>query len=160
MFGICSCDWCREAMVSSLCEVIYLTEVETEVECDTYMPAVDGNIFRIWAASSPMVENGLRFSFLTYIRGLPNSSQTKPEETRSDIVESLPKFVLESHDEYQYLHMIEDIINTGNVKGDRTGTGTISKFGCQVWSYSFSHSDHFKVPIRTTFFFSSSPFLS
>lgn len=156
MYDICSCDWCREAMVSSLCEVIYLTEVETEVECDTYMPAVDGNVFRIWAASSPMVENGLRFSFLTYIR----SPQTQPKETRTDIVQSLPKFVLESHDEYQYLHMIEDIIDTGNVKGDRTGTGTLSKFGCQVWSFSVFQLDYFIVQRRTSLFFSSSPSLS
>eukprot|EP00029_Vermamoeba_vermiformis_P001130 TRINITY_DN1129_c0_g1_i1.p1 TRINITY_DN1129_c0_g1~~TRINITY_DN1129_c0_g1_i1.p1 ORF type:complete len:328 (-),score=71.75 TRINITY_DN1129_c0_g1_i1:117-1022(-) len=36
------------------------------------------------------------------------------------------------HEEYQYLEMIEDIIKHGNRKDDRTGVGTISKFGAQM----------------------------
>jgi dihydrofolate reductase/thymidylate synthase len=33
------------------------------------------------------------------------------------------------HEEMQYLDQIRDIISTGSVRGDRTGVGTISKFG-------------------------------
>jgi dihydrofolate reductase/thymidylate synthase len=44
----------------------------------------------------------------------------------------LPKMVFERHEEYLYLRMVQDIISDGNLKDDRTGTGTLSKFGCQV----------------------------
>ena len=44
----------------------------------------------------------------------------------------LPKMIFEKHTEFMYLRLVQDIISNGTPKDDRTGTGTLSKFGCQV----------------------------
>jgi len=55
--------------------------------------------------------------------------QVKMESANGDKCESkIPR----RHEEYQYLEIIEDIIEHGNKKSDRTGTGTKSVFGRQM----------------------------
>lgn len=50
------------------------------------------------------------------------------------------------HEEHQYLHLIREIIDTGLERGDRTGVGTLSKFGVQMrWSLRGS-----TLPVFTT----------
>lgn len=49
------------------------------------------------------------------------------------------------HEEYQYLNLLKELINSGNIKNDRTGTGTLSLFGKQM---KFSLRKSF--PILTT----------
>ncbi len=48
----------------------------------------------------------------------------QPQLVPTSLFKMYPK-----HPEYQYLEIIKEVMETGNVKGDRTGTGIIGKFG-------------------------------
>ncbi|XP_016181524.1 bifunctional dihydrofolate reductase-thymidylate synthase-like isoform X3 [Arachis ipaensis] len=108
------------------------------------MPPVDSSVFQLWYSSFPKVENNIRYSFTTYVRvrrsvehatqntdpGLDNNSDTLKFEFKD--FSFLPKMILERHEEYKYLRLVEEIISEGTAKDDRTRTGTLSKFGCQM----------------------------
>lgn len=126
------------------CEAIHLTEIDTSIDCDTFIPAVDTSAYQPWCSSFPICENGLRFSFTTYVRGKSSSaaeSSDKFDESQALQVDwkkfssFLPKIIFDRHEEFLYLNLVKEIISNGNLKNDRTGTGTLSKFGCQVSYY-------------------------
>jgi dihydrofolate reductase/thymidylate synthase len=143
----------RESLNASACEAIHLTDIESTIECDTFIPPVDLSVFHLWFSSAPVLENNIRHSFVSFVRvrksvaevhnsnvsELPGND-TKNEKFEIQNFSFLPKSIFEKHDEYQYLNLVQDVIQSGSRKNDRTGTGTISKFGCQVLSphYFFS----------------------
>ncbi|KAF7127703.1 hypothetical protein RHSIM_Rhsim11G0179300 [Rhododendron simsii] len=134
----------REALNAPGCDAIHMTEIESSIECDTFIPAVDTSVFFPWYSSFPSVENNIRYSFTTYVR-VKNSTAEPLSRTNGKISDNcsdsakfdvkkfsfLPKMIFEKHEEYLYLRLVEDIISNGISKDDRTGTGTLSKFGCQ-----------------------------
>ena len=135
----------REALNAPGCEAIHITEIQASIECDTFMPPVDSSVFQLWYSSFPKVENNIRYSFTTYVRVRSSAAESPTHNTgpisdnNSDSVKFeienfsfLPKMILERHEEYMYLRLVEEIISEGTAKDDRTGTGTLSKFGCQV----------------------------
>lgn len=139
---------CRQSLNAPACEAIHLTDIESSIECDTFIPPIDLSMFHPWYSSFPVVENGIKHSFISFVRvtksiAEANDSSGK-ELTGNDSkkvkfeIENfsfLPKMIFERHEEYQYLNLVQDIIRNGAKKNDRTGTGTVSKFGCQVLSH-------------------------
>lgn len=131
----------REALNSSACDAIHITQIETSIECDTFIPSVDTAIFQPWYSSFPKVENNIRYSFVTYVRvrgavadnSSPNND-TNLSSSKSEVKDFsfLPRMIFEKHEELMYLSLVQDIFLNGNLKDDRTGTGTLSLFGCQM----------------------------
>lgn len=135
----------REALNAPECDAIHITEIETNVECDTFMPAIDKSMFQPWYSSFPVVENSLRYSFTSYVRVRSSTespidqnngldSHKKPDFSNFEAKKFsfLPKEIFERHEEYLYLNLVQEIISDGIPKDDRTGTGTLSRFGCQM----------------------------
>nr|DAD21591.1 TPA_asm: hypothetical protein HUJ06_023054 [Nelumbo nucifera] len=135
----------REALNAPGCDAIHITEIETSFECDTFIPPIESSVFQPWYSSIPLVENNTQYSFVTYVR-VRNSAEESlslnngvmfdavPNNAKFVIEKFsfLPKMIFERHEEYMYLRLVEDIISKGNCKDDRTGTGTLSRFGCQM----------------------------
>ncbi|XP_015576677.1 putative bifunctional dihydrofolate reductase-thymidylate synthase isoform X1 [Ricinus communis] len=133
----------RKTINAPGCDAIHITEIETSIECDTFIPVIDFSLFHPWYSSLPIVENNVRYSFATYVRvkNSENGTLSKSASANGNLSSNtfevknftfLPSIIYKKHDEYMYLRLAEQIISNGTLKDDRTGTGTLSKFGGQM----------------------------
>lgn len=116
-----------EALRHPNCDVVHLTQVEKEFECDTFLPPLDPEKWGVWSASEPLVENGVRYSFVCYTR------------RGVDPTPVLPPTMASRHEEYQYLELVKELITSGTFRPDRTGTGTYSRLG-RVTRWNLRHT--------------------
>lgn len=71
----------RESLNARECDAIHITEIETNIDCDTFIPAIDVTQFQAWYSSFPIVENGIRYCFTTYIRVRDSATEAPIKST-------------------------------------------------------------------------------
>jgi dihydrofolate reductase / thymidylate synthase len=122
-----------------LCKLILTTRINKEYKSDVFMPEFEDKFDKLFISQTySQPKDGITFDYCFH--GNRELLASQPELVPTRAMDFYPK-----HQEMQYLETIREVMKTGAVKGDRTGTGIVSKFGYQM-RYDLSES----FPLLTT----------
>ena len=125
--------------MSHLCKLIIATRINKEYDSDVFMPAFEDRFDPLYVTQTrSQPKDGITFDHVFY--GNRELLSQFPQLIPTKLMEMYPP-----HAEMQYLECIREVMQTGQQKGDRTGTGVLSKFGRQM-RYDLSES----FPMLTT----------
>ena len=119
-----------EAFRHSNIDKVYVTEIYKEFECDKFFPKIN-NDYSLIKVSDFNKENDVYFRYLVY------QNNDNDNDNNDNI--------WENYEEKQYLNMLQNILDNGLERSDRTGVGTLSVFGEQ-----FKYDLRKNFPLLTT----------
>lgn len=111
------------------CKLIFQTYIERDFECDVFFDIPkEFTPISVSKSYADQTDKTTVFDF----RILLNTLALKDDDLVKNFQEVINPYFLTQYpknEELQYLEALRDIIETGSDKNDRTGVGTISKFG-------------------------------
>jgi dihydrofolate reductase/thymidylate synthase len=120
----------KEALELPTCTRIFVTRIAKDIECDAFFPAFDESLYRVAHVSKTSSREGLSYDFVVYER--------VKDALDDNVYEVSPAMLAiggagkRLHEEYQYLDLIQKIIEEGYCGDDRTGVGTVATFGTSM----------------------------
>jgi len=113
----------------SFCKAIFKTRIWKDIKCDKYFPNIPAEKFKLAYVSKTFSQEDKKYGKIPYdFTFYVNNEISKKQHC----IDKSMFLEYQKHEEMGYLELVKKVIETGNEKTDRTGTGTKSLFGCTM----------------------------
>lgn len=110
------------------CEYIYLTRISKDLKCGKLINFDFNGKWKLIELSKTYSYDNTTYDFANFKqKNHCNNNDDNNDRLLCKLIDDYAP-----HEEYQYYDIIRDVIKNGKKKSDRTGVGTISKFGGQI----------------------------